>query len=101
MESQKKDLGATRLLNAQTHIWNHTVSYINSMSLKSAIDLNIPDIIHKHGKPMSLSLLVSSLQIHPSKSPYIHRLMRILTYCGFFSLQKVPEISDPQKKAMS
>ncbi|KAK4253769.1 hypothetical protein QN277_010404 [Acacia crassicarpa] len=98
MESQNKDLGATRLLNAQTHIWNHTVSYINSMSLKSAIDLNIPDIIHKHGKPMSLSLLVSSLQIHPSKSAYIHRLMRILTYSGFFSLQKVPEISDPSEE---
>ncbi|KAI9086786.1 hypothetical protein K1719_031380 [Acacia pycnantha] len=91
MGSQNKELGAARLLNAQTHIWNHTFSFINSMSLKSAVDLNIPDIIHRHGKPMPLSLLVSSLQILPSKSPYIHRLMRILTYSGFFSLRKLPD----------
>ncbi|KAI9082979.1 hypothetical protein K1719_035122 [Acacia pycnantha] len=61
------------------------------MSLKSAIDLNIPDIIHKHGKPMPLSLLISSLQIHPFKSQNIYRLMRILTHSGFFSLQKLPD----------
>ncbi|KAI9110553.1 hypothetical protein K1719_018419 [Acacia pycnantha] len=82
---------ASRLFHAQTHIWNHILSFINSMSLKSAIDLNIPDIIHKHGKPMPPSLLISSLQIHPSKIPNIYRLMRILTHSGFFSLQKLPD----------
>ncbi|KAK4255899.1 hypothetical protein QN277_008834 [Acacia crassicarpa] len=87
---------STRLINAQTHIWNHTFSFINSMSLKSAIDLNIPEIIHKHGKPMPLPLLISSLQIHPSKSPNIHRLMRLLTYSGFFCLQKLPESSEEE-----
>ncbi|XP_028807848.1 trans-resveratrol di-O-methyltransferase-like [Neltuma alba] len=92
MEPQNQEhYSATRLLNAQTHIWNHTFSFINSMSLKSAIDLNIPDIIHKHGKPMPLPLLISSLQIHPSRSQNIYRLMKLLTYSGFFSLQKVSE----------
>ncbi|KAI9086710.1 hypothetical protein K1719_031304 [Acacia pycnantha] len=95
VESQDKELAATRLLNAQTLIWNHTFNFIISMSLKSAIELNIPDIIHKNGKPMPLPLLISSLQIHPAKSPYIHRLMRILTHSGFFSLQKLPQTSDP------
>ncbi|KAI9082926.1 hypothetical protein K1719_035069 [Acacia pycnantha] len=85
---------ASRLFHAQTHIWNHILSFINSMSLKSAIDLNIPDIIHKHGKPMPPSLLISSLQIHPSKIPNIYRLMRILTHSGFFSLQKLPDVTE-------
>ncbi|KAF7843508.1 putative O-methyltransferase 3 [Senna tora] len=88
MESQHEEeqhIAVSRLLHAQTHIWNHIFSFINSMSLKSAIDLNIPDIIHKHAKPMPLPLLISSLQIHPSKSPNIYRLMRILTHSGFFS----------------
>ncbi|XP_028807855.1 probable O-methyltransferase 3 [Neltuma alba] len=92
MESQNQDqYSASRLLHAQTHIWNHIFSFINSMSLKSAIDLNIPDTIHKHGKPMPLSLLISSLQIHPSKTRNIYRLMRILTHSGFFCLQKLPD----------
>ncbi|XP_028807802.1 probable O-methyltransferase 3 [Neltuma alba] len=85
----------TRVLEAQTHGWNHVLSLINSLSLKSAIELNIPDIIHKHGKPMPLSLLASSLQIHPSKAPNLRRLMRFLTHTGFFSLQKLPETSGP------
>ncbi|XP_028807843.1 trans-resveratrol di-O-methyltransferase-like [Neltuma alba] len=92
MESQNQEqYSASRLLHTQTHIWNHIFSFINSMSLKSAIDLNIPDIIHKHGKPMPLSLLISSLQIHPSKSQNVYRLMLILTHTGFFSLQKLPD----------
>ncbi|XP_054793482.1 probable O-methyltransferase 3 [Prosopis cineraria] len=94
MESQNKGLGATKLVLALTHIWNHTFSFINSMCLKSAIELNIPEIIHKHGKPVPLPLLVSSLQIQPCKSPNIHRLMRLLTHFGFFSLQKLVETDD-------
>ncbi|KAI5434988.1 putative O-methyltransferase 3 [Lathyrus oleraceus] len=40
---------------------------------------------------MSLSKLISSLPIHPSKSPYIYRLMRIMTHSGFFSQQSVTD----------
>ncbi|KAK6158048.1 hypothetical protein DH2020_005362 [Rehmannia glutinosa] len=69
-------LSTEQLLHAQTHIWNHLFSFINSMSLKCAIQLGIPDIIHKHGKPMTLSQLVDALPIVKSKSQYIHRLMR-------------------------
>ncbi|KAF7833946.1 putative O-methyltransferase 3 [Senna tora] len=95
---EEEHIAASRLLHAQTHIWNHIFSFINSMSLKSAIDLGIPDIIHKHAKPMPLPLLISSLQIHPSKSRHIYRLMRILTHSGFFSLQKVPLDDDDQSE---
>ncbi|KAK4256186.1 hypothetical protein QN277_009083 [Acacia crassicarpa] len=82
---------ASTLFHAQTHIWNHIFSFINSVSLKSAIDLNILDIIHKHGKPMTPALLISSLHIHPSKTHNIYRLMRILIHSGFFSLHKLPD----------
>ncbi|KAI9086752.1 hypothetical protein K1719_031346 [Acacia pycnantha] len=99
MGSQNKghEAATRRVLEAQTHGWNHIFSFINSMSLRSAIELNIPDIIHKHGKPMPLHLLVSSLQIQPSKAPHLRRLMRFLTHSGFFFLQKLPETSeDPE-----
>ncbi|KHN07780.1 Tabersonine 16-O-methyltransferase [Glycine soja] len=61
------------------------------MSLKCAIELDIPDIIHKYGQPMPLSKLTTSLSIHPSKANCIYRLMRILTHSGFFSQHKVNE----------
>ncbi|KAJ6693539.1 hypothetical protein OIU85_004322 [Salix viminalis] len=71
---------ASELLQAQTHVWNHIFNFMNSMTLKCAVQLGIPDVIHKHGKPMTLSELVSSLPIHPSKTQYVHRLMRILVH---------------------
>lgn len=77
------------LLEAQAHIWNHTFNFIKSMSLKCAVELHILDIIHSHGQPMTLSELISALQINPSKSHHINRLMRILVHSGFFSLQKL------------
>ncbi|KAI7734257.1 hypothetical protein M8C21_011570 [Ambrosia artemisiifolia] len=43
------------LLDSQAHIWNHLFSFINSMSLKCAVQLQIPDIINQHGSPMLLS----------------------------------------------
>ncbi|KAI4322735.1 hypothetical protein L6164_022401 [Bauhinia variegata] len=89
-----KEEHASRLLKAQTHIWNHIFSFINSMSLKCAIDLNIPDIIHNHGKPMPLSELISALPTHPSKTRCIYRLMRILIHSGFFALAKIADEND-------
>ncbi|GKE99714.1 trans-resveratrol di-O-methyltransferase-like protein, partial [Tanacetum coccineum] len=51
------------LLHSQAHIWNHIFSFINSMSLKCAIQLQIPDIVNSHGAPMLLSELVEALSI--------------------------------------
>ncbi|KAM3319514.1 hypothetical protein P3S67_006714 [Capsicum chacoense] len=43
-----------QVLAAQAHILNHTFNFINSMSLKCAIQLGIPDIIHSH-EPLQFS----------------------------------------------
>ncbi|KAK9285579.1 hypothetical protein L1049_024774 [Liquidambar formosana] len=75
----------SELLQAQVHVWNHTFNFINSMSLKCAIQLGIPDIIHNHGQPMTLSNLVAALPVHPTKTHYIYRLMRMLVHTGFFA----------------
>ncbi|KAF7847265.1 hypothetical protein BT93_L3140 [Corymbia citriodora subsp. variegata] len=85
------DATTSDLLRAQAHIWNHIFSFINSMCLKCAIDLGIPDLIHHHGRPMTLLELVSVLHIQPTKAHCIHRLMRILTHSGFFELQDLEE----------
>ncbi|KAJ7981527.1 O-methyltransferase [Quillaja saponaria] len=79
------------LLQAQAHVWNHIFSFINSMSLKCAIELGIPDTIHNHGQPMTLSQLIAALPIHQSKHLCVYRLMRILIHSGFFGQEKVSE----------
>ncbi|XP_030544018.1 trans-resveratrol di-O-methyltransferase-like [Rhodamnia argentea] len=85
------DATASELLRSQAHIWNHTYSFINSMCLKFAIELDIPDLIHRHGQPMTLLELVSMLHIQPTKAHCIHRLMRILVHSGFFELRDLDE----------
>ncbi|KAL0399991.1 UNVERIFIED_CONTAM: Chavicol O-methyltransferase [Sesamum radiatum] len=79
-----EELPTEQLLHAQAHVWNHLFSFINSISLKCAIQLGIPDIIHNHGKPMTLSQLVHALPIPKVKSHFIYRLMRILLHSEFF-----------------
>ncbi|XP_038902252.1 probable O-methyltransferase 3 [Benincasa hispida] len=75
------------LLQSQAHIWSHSLKFINSMSLKCAVELGIPDIIHSHGQPMSLSSLVAALHIEPTKAQCLGRLMRLLVHSGFFTTQ--------------
>ncbi|KAK6120694.1 hypothetical protein DH2020_045557 [Rehmannia glutinosa] len=82
------------LLDAHAHVWNHIFNFINSMSLKCAIELGIPDIIHKHGKPITLSQLVNALPINKQKSNCLARLMRILIHSKFFVKVKISEDGD-------
>ncbi|KAM3319526.1 hypothetical protein P3S67_006726 [Capsicum chacoense] len=75
----------SEVLAAQAHIVNHVLNYVNSMSLKCATQLGIPDIIHSHGRAMSLSDLIDALPINKVKGQEcIYRLMRILIHAGFF-----------------
>ncbi|RDX73674.1 putative O-methyltransferase 3, partial [Mucuna pruriens] len=90
MESHDEEHRA-KVLQAQTHIWNQMFSFINSMSLKCTVELGIPDVIHNYGQPMPHSNLIASLPIHPSKTQFIYRLMRIMIHSGFFSQHNVTE----------
>ncbi|CAO2813082.1 unnamed protein product [Amaranthus hypochondriacus] len=76
-----------KLLEAQAHIHNYIFNFLNSMALKCALQLNIPDTIHKHGEPMTLSELASSLSIHSSKVPSLYRLIRLLVSSNFLEMK--------------
>ncbi|KAF3451416.1 hypothetical protein FNV43_RR07511 [Rhamnella rubrinervis] len=78
-------LRGSELFPAQSDLYRHVFNYISSMSLKCAVELGIPDIIHNHGQPITLSDLVPALEIHPSKTSSVHRLMCLLVHSGFFS----------------
>ncbi|KAK1268124.1 Trans-resveratrol di-O-methyltransferase [Acorus gramineus] len=73
-------------LQAQVLIWNHLFQFVNSMSLKSVVELGIPDILHRNeGRPVSLSHLASLISIPPNRIDYLRRLMRMLIFKGCFA----------------
>ncbi|KAI3744116.1 hypothetical protein L1987_57192 [Smallanthus sonchifolius] len=88
MALQNSEL-SKELLDSQAHIWNRIFSFINSMSLKCAVQLQIPDIIYRHGSPMLLSELVEALAIKPERTHFVYRLMRILVHSGLDSIVDV------------
>ncbi|KAK9131941.1 hypothetical protein Scep_011469 [Stephania cephalantha] len=85
----EEDMTIEEFVEAQAHILKHTMNYIHSTSLKCAVELGIPGIIHNHKKPMTHSELVNALQIPGSRSSHLRRLMRMLVHDGFFVMQKV------------
>ncbi|PWA96061.1 isoflavone 7-O-methyltransferase [Artemisia annua] len=70
--------GANELFEAQAHIYRHIFNYATSMSLKCALELGIPDIIHDHEKPITIQELVSKLNFPVEKTNNLQRLMRSL-----------------------
>ncbi|XP_075106366.1 trans-resveratrol di-O-methyltransferase-like [Nicotiana tabacum] len=88
---------ASEMFRIQAHIYKHTFHFANSMVLRCAIQLGIPDIVHTHKQPMTLSQLVSELKLPSAKSNGIHRLMRLLVYSGFFATKKLDENSETQE----
>ncbi|KAK3184054.1 hypothetical protein Dsin_031340, partial [Dipteronia sinensis] len=92
MDMVNRDSGRScELLQAQAQVYNYTFNFMNSMALKCAVELRIPDLIHNNGQPMTLSKLVTALHIIPNKADSLRRLMRILVHSGFFTRQKTSE----------
>ncbi|XP_057793413.1 chavicol O-methyltransferase-like [Salvia miltiorrhiza] len=91
MAFQSGEVSTDELIEAQAYVWNHTFAFVNSVSLKCAIQLGIPDAIHKHGHPITLSQLVESLHADHTKSQCIHRLMRLLVQSKFFTQDTTQE----------
>ncbi|KAI3839612.1 hypothetical protein MKW92_041404 [Papaver armeniacum] len=79
------------LIQAHTHTWKYVFSYANSMSLKCVVELGIPDIIHSHGQPMTLSSLADALSLPSGRIDPLNRLMRFMIHSGFFETQSLGE----------
>ncbi|CAI0376170.1 unnamed protein product [Linum tenue] len=57
------------------------------MTVQCAVELEIADAVHGHGKPISLAELAAALNISPAKAPFLSRLMRMLVHMGYFVQQ--------------
>lgn len=64
----------------------HSLGYLKSMALHSAIKLGIADALHRCGGSASLPDLLATLPglVPPSKQPYLSRLMKLLATEGIF-----------------
>ncbi|KAL5095802.1 hypothetical protein RYX36_000129 [Vicia faba] len=87
----------SEIFKAQTLLYKHIYAFIDSMCLKWTVEMNIPNIIHDHGKPITLSNLVSVLQVPLSKSGNVRRLMRYLAHNGFFEIATNGEIENEEE----
>ncbi|KAG1334973.1 putative Trans-resveratrol di-O-methyltransferase [Cocos nucifera] len=85
MELIQEQQQAKHTLQNKAQLWNHALNFIRSMSLKCAIELGIPDVLHSHGKPITLSELATFLSIPPPKTPALGSLMRLLVHSGLFA----------------
>ncbi|KAL7081305.1 hypothetical protein ACP275_14G031300 [Erythranthe tilingii] len=72
---------------ARAQVWNYAFGYINPRVVKTAVELEIPDIVEKHGGPISLPELSSAVGV-PTES--LHRIMRFLIFNGIFKKAPPP-----------
>nr|CAD1834322.1 unnamed protein product [Ananas comosus var. bracteatus] len=75
------------LIAAQSDLWNHLFVFLKSMSLKCAVELGIPDAIHRHGGPTSVPDLIAALDLPAARLPQLRRLMRMLAFSNLFMRQ--------------
>ncbi|KAG4908417.1 hypothetical protein JHK86_056901 [Glycine max] len=84
MDNQK----AMELFEGQSLLYMQLYGHLRPMCLKWAVQLGIPDIIQNHAKPITLSDLVSTLQIPPSKAGFVQQFMRFLAHDGIFDIRE-------------
>ncbi|KAK8968113.1 Trans-resveratrol di-O-methyltransferase [Platanthera guangdongensis] len=78
------DADVQETLKAHGVLWNHAMSFIKSMCLKCAIELDIPNAIFLHGMPATITELLEKLSIPEAKSRRLRILMRLLSREGIF-----------------
>ncbi|CAL5191106.1 unnamed protein product [Lathyrus oleraceus] len=91
----------SEIFKAQAQLYKHIYAFIDSMCLKWCVEMNIPNIIHNHGQPISLSNLVSILQVPSTKAGSVQRLMRYLAHSGLIEIVKDQELENEQVYALT
>ncbi|XP_048137844.1 xanthohumol 4-O-methyltransferase-like isoform X1 [Rhodamnia argentea] len=77
------------ILRGQAHIWRQMFAFADSMALKCAVELRIPDIIHSYGGgPVTLAQIASRIPAPSPGTTYLARIMRLLVRNNIFSAQR-------------
>jgi hypothetical protein len=81
------------LLQAHLQLLHQSLGYISSTALAVALDHGIPDAIQHHGGSATLSQILAKIDVSPTKRRGLHRLMRMLTVTGAFSVDQRPAVA--------
>ncbi|KAK9676771.1 hypothetical protein RND81_11G099400 [Saponaria officinalis] len=75
-----------QILHAQAEILNHCFAFVDTLALRSAVELHIPDIIHSHGHPMTITEIASKIESTSPNIPSLARVMRVLANKNMFTI---------------
>ncbi|WCJ30678.1 O-methyltransferase family protein [Euphorbia peplus] len=83
MESKEE---TENLMRGQLEIWQLMFGFADSMALKAALELSIPDIINSFDHPISLSQIASGMDSSTININYLSRIMRYLVRKQIFTI---------------
>ena len=87
-----KEAEAELQLQGQADIWKYMFSFADTMAVKCAVELRIPDIINRHGEPITLSQIVAGIpDAHSPDISYLARIMRLLVRRKIFAAHQTSE----------
>ena len=81
MEETQREFHHEEEKHADINIWKNILGFSEMAVVKCAIDLGIADAIERHGSPITLTDLSSTLGCAPSP---LYRIMRFLMHRGIF-----------------
>nr|GMD13116.1 O-methyltransferase OMT2 [Ipomoea batatas] len=75
------------MLHGQALVWKYMLHFIDSMALKAAVDLRIPDIIHSHAAadPITLSQIAAAIDSPSPDTTTLSRILRLLVRRKIFT----------------
>ncbi|KAL5978553.1 hypothetical protein ACLOJK_029670 [Asimina triloba] len=73
-------------MEGQVQLWKHVKGFVDSGTLRCALQLRLPDAIHNHGRPISFPDLAAALALSiPSLNhDRLYRILRYLVYIDLF-----------------
>ncbi|KAM6554898.1 hypothetical protein CsatB_015660 [Cannabis sativa] len=73
----------------QAEIWKYMLNFGDSMALKCAVELRLPDILHSADGPMTLSEIAAAIPDAPSpQASHLFRVLRLLVRRKIFTSQE-------------
>ncbi|KAB8115468.1 hypothetical protein EE612_055977 [Oryza sativa] len=89
------------MVGAFALLYHHVFSYIKPMALKCAVELGIPDAIHRRGGAATLADIAADTGVHASRLTDLRCLMKLLTTSGMFAATAAATDGDEGEPAVA
>ncbi|XP_077211223.1 (RS)-norcoclaurine 6-O-methyltransferase-like [Tasmannia lanceolata] len=80
--------GEIQEVKSHARVWKHTLGFMDSVVTEWMVELRLADIIHNHGRPITVPQLASSLTPPCTNTDFLRRMMRYLAHLGLFTVAK-------------